>query len=281
MTNWPGAGLAGLVLALVCAGPRAAEALDATILHYTARLHGIPLLSATVCLRLDASRYSASLSARTLGLAEFLVHGRSEGSVDGMVDAAGLKPRAYAEHGRLSGENHAIAIDYPAGSPILRLSEPPQEEYRLPIPAAILPGSLDGLSTVARQALTATRTGACLPEARVFDGRQVRRLTMRASGTDAFAPSARSIFSGQALRCETDSVMLAGFLKSSTVTSQAKPRHGRLWLAAIVRGGPAVPVRITFDAELLGDVVVDLDAASASKDVVCGSATADKPGPTR
>ena len=264
--------LAVVVLGGLCTETRAAGASDASILHYTARLHGVALLAATVCLRLDATRYAASLSARTLGLAEFLVHGRSEGHVDGTVDVAGLKPRAYAEHGRLSGEKHEIAIDYLAGSPVLRVSTPPQEAYRLPIPVSALPGSLDGLSTVALQSLAATRTGACLPESRVFDGRQVRRLTMRPAGTDRLARSARSIFSGQALRCETDSVMLAGFLKSDSVKSQSRPRHGQLWLAPAVPGGPMMPVRITFDAELLGDVIVDLDAASASKSA-CGGET--------
>ena len=258
-----------LLLAALCAGPRPAGASDADVLHYTARLHGVALLAATVCVRLEATRYAASLSARTLGLAEFLVHGRSESRVDGTVDAAGLKPRAYAERGRLSGEDHEIAIDYPAGNPVLRVSTPPQEAYRLAVTASALPGSLDGLSTVALQSLAATRTGACLPEARVFDGRQVRRLTMRPAGTDTLARSSRSVFSGQALRCETDSVMLAGFLKSDTVKSQSRPRHGRLWLAPAVPGGPAVPVRLTFDAELLGEVVVDLDAASVSKSA-CG-----------
>ena len=262
-----------LVLAALCAGPRTASAADATILHYTARLHGIPLLAATVCLRLDAASYAASLSARTLGLAEFLVHASSEGHVDGAIVGGMPKPRAYAEHGRLSGENHEIAIDYPADGPVLRIVTPPQEEYRLPIPAAALPGSLDGLSTVVLQSLAATRTGACLGTARVFDGRQVRRLMMRMSGTELLARSARSSFSGQALRCDTDSVMLAGFLKSDSVKSQSRPRHGQLWLAPVLPGGPAVPVRITFDAELLGDVVVDLDAASASKTSLCQSGT--------
>ena len=264
-----GIGPAALALAALCAGPVPAGAQGANILHYTARLHGIALLAATVCLRLDDASYSASLSARTLGVAEFLVHGRSEGHVDGAVAGAGLKPRAYAEHGRLSGEDHEVAIDYPAGGPVLRVSTPPQEEYRLPIPAAALPGSMDGLSTVVLQSLAATRTGACLPEARVFDGRQLRRLTMRQAGTETLPRTARSAFAGPASRCETDSTMLAGFLKSSSVKSQSRPRHGRLWLAPVLPGGPAVPVRITFDAELLGDVVVDLDGMSSSSRTVC------------
>jgi hypothetical protein len=103
----------------------------------------------------------------------------------------------------------------------------------------------------------------------IYDGRQLRRTTTHQAGADMLKPRAQSIFSGRALRCDTDSAMLAGFLKSEAVKPQLKPRHSSAWLAPAVPGGPSVPVRISFDAGFVGDIVVDLDAASVVKQAAC------------
>jgi hypothetical protein len=259
--------LLGLALLAACIGR--ASAAETNILHYTARLHGVGLLDITFCLRLEAASYSAGIVARTIGLADMLVHGRSEGRVDGVIDGVRVKPRAYAEHSRLSGEDYATEIDYPAGSPVLKTLIPAQTKYRQPVPADALGGAIDGLSAVAMEALVATRTGTCQGGALVYDGRQLRRATTRPGGRDVLAPSTHSAFSGPALRCDTESVMLAGFLKSEAIKAQQKPRHSSAWLAPALPGGPDVPVKITFDADFLGDIIVDLDAVTQNAGGAC------------
>jgi hypothetical protein len=42
-----------------------------------------------------------------------------------------------------------------------------------------------------------------------------------------------------------------------------------VWLAPVVPGGPDVPVRVLFDADILGDIIVDLDGASPSPAATC------------
>jgi len=243
------------------AGPPA-HAAKAHLLHYTARLHGLPLLDITFCIALTDTTYASAISARTLGLAEFLVHGRSEGHAHGTIDGLRVKPAAYAEQGRLSGEDHRVAISYPHGDPVLLEMVPKQEKSRLPIPPDSLPGAMDGLSAIVLETLVATRTGACQGQALVYDGFQLRRGTTHTAGVDVLKPDARSIFAGQALRCETESVMLAGYLKDTPIKPQARPRFSTAWLGALSTGGPDLLVRLTFDADFLGDIIVDLDRAS-------------------
>ena len=247
-----------------------ASAAEPDILHYTGRLHGIALMEGSFCFQLNAAAYEAGLTAHTVGLVDFLFHGSSRIHVSGTVDSTGIvKPHAYAEHSRLSGEDYAVLIDFPDGNPVLRKQTPPQERYRLPIPASALPRAIDGLSAVAAQSLAAA-TGRCPGDMRLYDGRQVRLLSMHDGTRDTLRPSGRSVFAGEALRCDTDSTMLAGFLKSGSVQSQSKPRHGKLWLAPARPGGPAVPVRMVFDADAFGDIVIQLDAASRAGGPGCG-----------
>ena len=238
------------------------------ILHYTISLHGIALLEGTFCFQLGAVSYEAGLTAHTVGLVDFLFHGTSDILVDGAIDQGRVRPHTYTEHSRLSGDDYRVAIDFPGDTPVLRAETPPQEKYRLPIPPSALPNAIDGLSAVAAQSLAAAR-GHCPADTRLYDGRQLRLLSMHDGTPDMLQRTGRSVFSGAALRCETDSTMLAGFLKASSVQSQSKPRHGKLWLAPTRPNGPAVPVRMTFDADAFGDIVIQLDAASRTSTPGC------------
>ncbi len=234
----------------------------ATLLHYTARLRGIAFFDVEYCLRLDATSYDAALNARTLGLADFLVHGRVEGRAQGAVVGNTLVPRGYTEHGRISGEAYDLAIGYPAGAPVVQSITPPAEKYRQAVPQSGLAGAVDGMTAIALETLVVTRTQACQGSALVFDGRQLRRLTTHTAGQEVLPHSGRSVFSGRALRCDTESRMLAGYLKKQSEASQARPHFSKAWLAAMAPGGPAVPVRFAFDADFLGDILVDLDKVS-------------------
>jgi len=251
-----------IVPALFLSGTASAAPTPGHLLHYTARLHGVPLLDISFCMALSGTTYASTLSARTLGLLEFLVHGRSEAHVEGTIDGLHVKPGAYAEHGRLSGEAHSVMIAYPGGEPELREMSPPLEKYRLPIPGDQRRGAMDGLSAIVLESLVATGTGACQGQALVYDGFQLRRATTHTAGTEQLQATPRSIFGGTALRCETQSVMLAGYLKDKPVPPQARPRFSTAWLGRLAPEGPMVPLKLSFDADVLGDIIVDLDHAS-------------------
>lgn len=261
---------ATLLLCLVAMPALAAP--EAHLLHYTARLRGVPLLDISFCIAITASSYEAAIDARTLGIAEFLAHARAHGHAQGAIEGAHVHPAGYEEQGKLSGETHRLVIAYPNGDPVLRLMEPPQEKYRLPVPGAALPGALDGLSALTLETLAATRNGACQGEALVYDGFQLRRATARTAGYEMLKPDKRSIFAGRALRCETTSVMLAGYLTDQPIPPQARPRYSTAWFGPLTPGGMDVPIRLSFDADILGNIIVDLDHAGAPETADCGAA---------
>ena len=264
---------------LLCLGGTPAPPAGASILHYTVRLHSIPLLAASFCFRLDQGGYEAAVLGRTVGLVDMLTHGRSEIHVEGAVDASGhVHPRAYTERSRLSGDEYGVTIDYPAGDPVLRVETPPQDKYRLPIPPTETVHAIDGVSALVVQSLAASR-GVCAGDTRVYDGRQVGMLSLRGGAVERLAANGRSVFQGEALRCETQSRILAGFPKDQPVASQSKPMRGKLWLAAVPEGGPVVPVRMVFDAKFFGDIVVQLDGASRATAQGCGGAGWSGEGP--
>ncbi len=237
----------------------------ATLLHYTARLHGVAFFDVAYCLRLDATAYDAHLTARTLGLAEFMVHGRVEGRAAGEVRGTDVAPHSYVEHGRISGESYDLTIAYPGGLATVQAISPPATKYREAVPGGLLPGAIDGMSAIALETIVVTRTSACQGSVEVFDGRQLRRLTTHTAGREMLPHTTRSVFQGMALRCDTVSEMQAGYLKDQPAKAQSRPRFSKAWLAAVTPNGPAVPVRFAFDADFLGDILVDLDSVG-----VCG-----------
>ncbi len=247
----------------------AVPAVGASVLHYTARLRGIAFFDVTYCLAMDPAGYQAVINARTLGLAEILVHGRVAGRAVGSIEGSTVKPHGYEEYGRISGQSYALSLDYVSGDPVVRSVSPPPDTYRQPVPAAALAGAIDGMSAIALETLVVTRTGACQGAALVFDGRQLRRLTTQTGGHDTLQRSARLDFAGSALRCDTASVVLAGFLKDKAVPPQVRPRFSKAWLAPVLPGGPALPVRFAFDADLLGDIIVDLDHTAVDQGAAC------------
>lgn len=246
-----------MVLGLLRAGATAAPTL-----HYTARLHGLPVLDVTYCLDLTDHAYRSRLQARTLGLAEFLVHGRVDGRADGAIQGLALHPQSYIEHGRLSGEDFSLAIDYPAGDPVIREMAPPATKYRTAVPTGDLHGAIDGLAAITLEVLVVSRTQACQGVALVYDARQLRRLTTRTAGSDILAASARSVFTGGAVRCDTQSVLLSGLRKDQPASVQIRPHASSAWLAPLSTGGLALPVRFSFGADFLGDITVELDGVT-------------------
>ncbi len=231
-------------------------------LHFTARLHGVPLFEVNYCLNLASTTYETRLTARTVGLAEFLVHGRVEGRAEGTFSETKLVPHIYTEHGRIAGEDHDLTIGWATGKPVIQRMVPPATAYRTVVADSDLAGAIDGLSAIALEVLVTSRTGACQGSALVFDGRQLRRLTTKTGGTDELPHTTRSVFAGPALRCDTQSIMLAGFLKGHDQARQARPYASHAWLAPLAAKSDRLPVRFVFDADALGDIVVDLDSVS-------------------
>jgi hypothetical protein len=238
-------------------------AAESHLLHYTARLLGVSLLDITYCVQIDNSHYASAIDARTIGLAELLVHGRSAAIAHGVIKDAAVLPADYMETGRLSGEPNRVSIGYTAQGPILKSMSPPEEKYRVPIPPEKLLGSMDGLAAIVLEIAVASRTNACQGEALVYDGFQLRRATTHTVGFQTLKLGGRNMFTGVALACATKSEMLGGYLKDKKVEPQARPRFSTAWLGRFTADGLLLPAKLSFSADFLGDIDVDLDRSTS------------------
>jgi hypothetical protein len=101
----------------------------------------------------------------------------------------------------------------------------------------------------------------CDTEVHTYDGRRVLDVVARTRGTDRLDPTARSTFSGSALRCDFEGRELAGFLLGEDDTEHRRPLHGSAWLAPLMPNAPPLPVRIAFQTRWFGLATMYLTGA--------------------
>ena len=95
-----------------------------------------------------------------------------------------------------------------------------------------------------------------------YDGRRVLALTAHTHGREMLAPTGRSIFSGQTLRCDFEGRELAGFLIGEDDPEHRQPLHGSAWLAPMAPDAPSLPVRIAFETRWFGMATMYLTHAT-------------------
>ncbi len=244
-----------LLLAFWLPSPGWAEE-SSTRLHFVAYSTGLRVLDISTAFDLDPDGYRIDLSVRTVGLFGALVDGDSHAVARGTWLGTAAIPVFYDSRGRWRGEQRQTTIDYVAGQPVIRALLPGNDREREPVAPALQANTMDSLSAMAVLVRMVAVGGRCDGQARVFDGRRLSQITVRTAGTQLLAPTGRSSFQGQALRCEFDGQLLAGFRYADDRARAARPQHGVAWLAATTPGGPMLPVRIQFATRFFGDATM-------------------------
>ena len=163
---------------------------------------------------------------------------------------------------RSRGKTRSAHLIYPNGLPTVAALVPPDDPERVPVPLAMIPGTLDPLSVIAVLLRAVRETGRCEAAARGFDGRRVLVFAATTGGEEELPPTPRSRFAGRALRCDFTNEMLAGYRAGAGREADTAIRHGTLWLAPPAPGEEAVPVRGTMATRWVGDVMLYLTAAA-------------------
>jgi hypothetical protein len=221
-------------------------------LHYEAYAVGLPDLDLRVSLDMNAEGYAIGTSLRVIGLIGTFFDGDSVSTVSGTWHDATVRPISFQSHGRWGGELRQTVIDYRDGQPLIRTLVPPNQTEREPVPVALQANTVDTLSAMALLIHQVATTGRCEAQTRIFDGRRLSQVVAHTVGLVELPDTSRSVFQGPALRCDFDGRMLAGFRHDDNRAEQARPQHGSAWLAPIVPGGPALPVRIQFETPFFG-----------------------------
>ena len=231
--------------------------------EYTGYSHGFTVLKLAGTVALLQNDYTAHVAFHTAGMAAWMARIDNDSRVDGTFQGSQAAPVLFEGTGNLRGNRRATRISYQSGNPVIQTLTPPVEHERSAVPPEQTQHTIDTLSAVAMLIHEVAQTGACEGTVTTFDGRRLATQTVHTTGQEMLPQTGRSVFHGQALRCDFDGRQLGGFVNDENEDALRKPKHGTAWLAAVLPGAPPVPVRVVFDNKLLGQVTLYLTSAKA------------------
>lgn len=244
-------------------GAASARAEDASFrANYAGYSHGLNILNLETMMALHPAGYRLEITYRLGGLIGAFVHGDGSTVVDGRFVGEQALPREMFSSGHFRGAARMTQIDWVDGSPKIVQLQPALEPDRDPVPPSEQAHTIDTLSAMAALMRRVTDTGRCESAARTFDGHRLSEITARTVGPEVLEQTGRSVFQGQALRCDFDGRQLGGFLHDEDEQVLRRPQHGSAWFARLQPNQPMIPVRITFTTRAFGDATLYLKGPS-------------------
>ena len=266
MRMTPPLAIALLLIPLLRPGPAAAQpaaaAPAAAMVHmsYTGTALGLEVMKLQAALSMDRAGYNIGMSFNTVGLLSVFARGEQHSTVWGAWQGGQPSPLRFWSWGYLRGQLRQTLIDYDNGRPLVRTLSPPVAGEREEVPEQARGDSVDTLSAIAFLVRRVADTGACDGGTKVFDGRRLTEISAHTIGQVAPASGGAGPYAGATLRCDFTGRELAGFMLDDS-SWQRRPHGGSAWLARPVRGGPPVPVRLTFDTRWVGEITLVLTDA--------------------
>jgi hypothetical protein len=233
---------------LLLPGLARAQALRAT---YEVHAAGMVVLEIEARFDIFADGYRMEMRARTRGIAAVFASGDQTTRVAGVWAGAAAAPADYVSEGTWRGRPRRTVLDWQGGQPRVRELVPPNEEEREPVPEALRLGTVDALSAVAGLSRQVARGQGCALAAPIYDGRRRSDFTAGAGRHELILPW-RNAWQGQALRCDVEGVVVAGFRRDGDDRNTATPQRGTAWIAAPYPGAPPVPVRVDMPSRWFG-----------------------------
>jgi hypothetical protein len=238
---------------------------------YDGFAHGLLVLKMRARLTLTPTAYDGELSFHTAGMVGWMIHDVDDSHVVGRFAASEpgaapdvAQPSRLDDVGNLRGTDRVTRMSYRGGTPVIEELAPPVALERKPVPPEVTPNTIDNLSALAMLVRHVAATGRCDGRATLFDGRRLTTLAVRTAGTQELTKTGRSIFAGQALRCDVDGNQLYGFKNNESEAEQRRTKHGNAWLATLLPHAPPVPVRVVFTNKDLGEVTLYLTGITAA-----------------
>lgn len=253
---------AALLLALSLPAHARAQAPVPVHLTFAVYAAGLHVLSIDSDADLGPHSYRVDLSYRSVGLFGVLFPTEINSFVQGSWAGDAADPLRFASWGDLRGETRRTIIDYPSGQPSLTALQPATDPDRDPVPPAMQRDTIDTLSAMAMLIRHLADTGNCDGQTTIFDGRRVSRITAHTAGEERLTTDGRSSFQGEALRCDFQGLQLAGFVHNVSEAELHRPRYSTAWLAQVLPGEPALPVRVVFNTGFFGNATAYLTEAS-------------------
>ena len=217
--------------------------------NYVVTWLGIPVVRGRITATIDGRRYRATLSSRTVGIAERLFRDRRLVEVEGTMTETGPKPRRYRSSVRSKKENRTITMTYrPDGRIVTSIDPKESPSKRKPVPAGLQKDTLDPLSAMIAGTTLAAGEDRCGFGAPVFDGR--RRMDIRLSfrGREQ-TPVPFPGVSRNAVKCEARVKRIAGF-RPRAIRERPVPPPVEVWSVRHAEAGLWIPVKMRVKAGL-------------------------------
>ena len=254
--------LAAAVLLFASTAPAQGQTRTVTQLSYAAYAAGFHVLLLDAKADLGRAAYRVDLRFRTTGVFGFVFPAQFDSFAVGTWSEGLPAPQRYASWGVARGTDRRTVLDYPAGQPILREHIPEVDDERDPVPPGAERDSVDTLSAMAYLVRRVAETGACDGRSRLYDGHRVFEIVSRTVAREVLPQEDRSIYAGPALRCDFEGRQTAGYTRDQDDTERHRLHLSQAWLAPIVPGHPALPVRVMFETRFFGHATAYLTGAA-------------------
>lgn len=238
--------------------PAAAAEVSQLHLTYDSYAAGLEIMQLHAFFGMGPWNYRVAIDYHTTGLVGFFYHGQQVNSVRGLWRDAHAQPLEFFGEGIWHGQKRETLIDYDRDVPEVKRLQPPQLTEREPVPIDMRHGTIDTLSALAGLMHEVAANRRCDATAHTYDGRRVLELTARTGTVEDLAQTSRSIFHGDALRCDFEGREVAGFLIGQDDPEHRRPLHGSAWLATVEPDAPPMPVRIAFQTRWFGETTMYL-----------------------
>lgn len=211
--------------------------------------------------------YRMRFAYHTLGVVGFFYGGHELDMSYGAWKGDAAEPSRFLGQGVWRGEQREAELDYQQGTPEVHRLIPPNDTEREPVPDTLRVHTIDSISALAQLIHVVAETGRCDTTVRTFDGRRAVEIQAHTVGMEILPQTDRSTFAGQALRCDFQGRLLAGFRHDDDRRRDGRPMHGSAWLATVVPGTMRLPVRLSFETHWFGDATMYLTGVGLGDDV--------------
>jgi Protein of unknown function (DUF3108) len=261
---------ASLVAASACGAATASS--ETLIAHYSVKLIGLPLGTASVAGRFDGASYHVEAAAKLTGVASLVANSKGAATASGTFVQGRVAPNGYATTSSNSKITRTIRIGMNAG--VVRGEEisPPFDEApgRIPVTEAQKRNIIDPLSALVmpvKGSDSVVGPAACDRSIPIYDG--WTRFDVNLSYVGARNVNVRG-YNGPVAVCAARYVPISGHRPDRPATKfMADNRNMEVWLAPVGVSRIVVPLRISV-ATMVGSTVIEaiefsVDGAKAAQ----------------
>lgn len=228
---------------------RAAEPVRLS-LAYEVYSGGFHVVAFDLDLALMAQTYDVTARMRTTGLLSWVLDWTHVYRSTGGLAGPGLDPRHHRSDGMFRGRPRLVEIAYTGGeASTIRVVPPLHDDGdREEVTPEQRRGALDPISAILALVRAVSDGRGCEARVAVFDGRRRYDMNFTDRGLHPLRETRYSAFAGTARQCEFEFVPIAGYVQRRAENENTRRlESGRAWLAPVVSGAPAAPVRVELD----------------------------------